>query len=116
MGRTCGEPDEIKKIPIRNILPPFFVIRDNNGTIEPAEFTKMLTKLRMFKPSAGVGGGVTGGGGLHDGSGGGGGAGAGADVGSAGGGGGGSTFASIDMDKSGGITFAEFFAHMCTEQ
>ena len=25
MGRTCGEPDEIKKIPTRNILPLFFV-------------------------------------------------------------------------------------------
>ena len=27
MGRTCGEPDEIKKIPTRNILPLFFGIR-----------------------------------------------------------------------------------------
>ena len=24
--RTCGEPDEIKKIPNRNALPPFFVL------------------------------------------------------------------------------------------
>ena len=44
--RTCGEPDEIKKIPTRKILPLFFAIRPGTAwtTIEKTAYYSLAAR------------------------------------------------------------------------
>ena len=57
MGRTCGEPDEIKKIPTRKILPLFSRSRTSRSSAAPRP--RPGTRPRLLTPCHPVSPGVT---------------------------------------------------------